>query len=106
VAHERQPDQALVGKQPSDKLVVVEADVRQAGLAVVARLLVDELAGAEALDEAAQLGRRDGPRRQVNVDDGDAPLLEKPERLLGLARIAPSEYLDPGICCVGYWSGS
>ena len=65
MAHERQAQQAWVGQQALDDLIVAHAQVPQAGVAIGAALVVEQGARPVALAEAAQLaGRRRASARR------------------------------------------
>src|SRR5438093_906013 len=93
-ADERQPEQRRSREQALDDLVVVHAEVGETAVAVGLRPLVDERAGAEPLDEAAELAAGDRLPGEVHLVNRDPPLLEEADgRARGLIPVG-AEDLD------------
>ena len=96
MANEREAEQADIGQQALRQLHIIHAQVPEPGGLPGLPLIVGAGTGAEALDEATQLPRRDGLLPQVDEVDLDAALLEVAKSGLGRPRVHEAEHLDLG----------
>src|SRR5262249_49178504 len=92
--NEREAEQSDVGEQALDDLGVTHAQVAETRVAVGLRVLVEQRAGTEPLDEPAQLTRRDHSLPKVDERDRDAPLLEETQGGAGRLVVLEPEDLD------------
>ena len=91
---EREMNEALVDEEALGELGVGHRQVAEAGVAPEAALGVGEGAGAETVDEAAELAGGDGLAAQVDDLRFDAALAEESDRGAGLAGVVATEDLD------------